>query len=574
MIQTKSRPSSTASPLRMLKGFGLPLWRRHRIELGGLIALMIVGRVADYEASAKALVLGQAILFGLLASVSYLTMGVAWLVFIARVANGDSEASISNAKSSRSAYPGFMMTLPASDGWMAFVPMLFAVASMTVLFGLFGILHTPAFSPLAVVGWGVYVTSLTVSLQAVAWSRVPGRYTKAIAAGALLFGAIFLASYLQYYRLGFSLIPEVYACIGIVAMMFVVPGFARARHGYADVRFRTAATRRSSSNTRIKDLPRFRSGVETLTWMCWRRQGLVLPAIALATCLLYISPQFLYPHGGSHFMPGGVSADFAEGTLGSMNLLVKPAFVLLFLLGMAFMTGATPRKSDFYRADLRLQPFLSTRPQSGADYINVLVRTSAMSSFLTALIVGWTMGVLCFVGHLRTDELGFGLDQDFFSAAPGPIATANLCFATLFLVIWNAQTFLMAPDLVGRRLASYVPVLLLGAFLILTINSSWPGHFNWLSEIVQGILWTLVALKLCAVAAFGLALVRRKLLSQWTLAASFSGWAIVSLVLGAGYATAFPKTGDFDFFAPCFMVVTPIARFFAAPFALEINRHR
>jgi hypothetical protein len=142
------------------------------------------------------------------------------------------------------------------------------------------------------------------------------------------------------------------------------------------------------------------------------------------------------------------------------------------------------------------------------------------------------------------------------------------------LVVWNLQTFLIAGELSGRRLVSYIPVAMLGGFLIAVIESTWPGHVNWFSGMTSIILWSTVGANFIVAGVAAMVLVHRKLASSAQLGIGAVGWSVCVVLLAASFSVVFPITGDFLFFLPCAMVLTPFTRFLLAPLTYEWNRHR
>jgi hypothetical protein len=496
--------------------------------------------------------------------ICHLGLIITGMTFVARLANGDSDSSISSSTGTGSAYPGFMMTLPASDRWLVFMPMLFAFVSLAGLFGLYAVLIAPAFQLPTVLGWAVFTTSLTISLQALAWSKIEGRYTKIVLACALMFGEVPVGGYLLFYQQSLLLVPELYAGIACISIVLGVPGFAKARHGRPERFLRAKAASGRLGKARVSVLPRFRSGFHTLTWIGWRRQGMILPIITLIACFGFVLLQLLDPSQNAQSYYGVVRS----------HEMIKPSVLVFLIIGIAFLTGATPRKNDLYSPDLLLQPFFSTRPQSSVDFIKAILRFSVKSALATTLILGWTLGLLATVSHVPTDSFGFGLREDFFAGPLGGTLPALLCLVTLFLLVWNLQTFLTAGELSGRRLVSYVPVALLAGFCVLATTALYPAHSEWVFELFRAVVWVLIGLNTCVAGLAAFWLIRRKLASMISLGLVTILWVFCAGWLAAGYAAVFPNTGGFVFYAPYAMLMTPFTRFLVAPIMLEWNRHR
>lgn len=562
--------------MSVANAFGWFLWKRHWAELCAIVACMLlirlsVEKVMDRSAPWDLWLLALWVLSLILAVLS--------VTLIGRLANGDSRTSLTN---SGSGYPGFMMTLPVSDGWLVLAPMVFGFGVIFVLFVLFYILLSvpqryPARDlqePL------IFAWAFTICLQAVSWSKV-GKAALKITIAACLVGlgfVLFVVCMIFRRQIGLEIIPLAYACLAAVALVLAVPGFGRARHGIDRAEQLQLPWVRLPLVRRESERPRELS--------VWRRQGVVLPAITVCTCALYLlACRYMSPNIA---IQPNVSMD--------MKALLHPRGLIAIIFVVALLIGAIPRKSDVFRSDLTIQPFVSTRPQSGALFVSAIFKSAVLSAILTGLLLAAsTFPFLVSFAPLNSRTLGGGT---FMTKLP----VLFFLTAALILGVWNVQTVLLPGELSGRRLAQWAGVLAVFVLVAFTF-SALQGHVIFQLEIL--VLNIVVAAKLVTALVSASALVRKRLMPVWKVGTIFAGWAAFVAILLFCYLQMFPSSDwqqsipgyptvwvvpgitappsqyisnwmqvNMQFIVGLAVAITPLARLFLAPLAYEWNRHR
>lgn len=556
--QTKGPAGSASHATRLASAFLWSLWKIHQIELPVLVCLIVGIRIS------MSLEIG---LRGVWNGLLHLGLGFVWLTFIARLANGDSEASVTNSNTKGSAYPNYMLTLPVSDRWMVYAPMVFAAVCMSGLTGLYTVLMSKWTNGIIMAGLDLFLTSITISLQAISWSKIGGSFSKILLSGALIFGPIPLAAFLGYFQRSMFLIPEIYCGIALTAIVLVQAGFARSRHGYS-LRSRVELSLPQSSRTaRAKEIPHFKSGLETLIWILWRRQGIILPIATTAVCVLYGLFPLMAPSGHTVIIEDGLQIISAYSA-------IKPGIILCVLLGTALITGAIPRKEDLFHPSLHLHVFTTVKPLSSLELAFALVVNSLKSSALTTLVLSGTLATLVFAVHIPLSGFGFGQAPELFQGSSGAILPAFASLVTLFLLVWNLQTFMLAADLSGRRMISLLPVVLLSGFLVLAIignASNVPATSFWLCRAMP---WVIVGANIVIACFAGTVLIRRRFISLFQIGVASTVWFVCAMLLSAVLAQIKLFAGGSIAAMPWVMILIPFTRFLIAPLLLDWNRHR
>jgi hypothetical protein len=554
------------------------LWRRHRAELGVMVGLMVavwlLGCVQTMAAFGVAMLL-RLVLVG------------TWMFYIGRLANGDSDWVGEGSNRNGSAYPLFMLTAPLSDRSLLIIPILFGIASTAVLFVMAILLTVPKPDLRAGLAFGGFIAALTVSTQILAWTRTAGRYTKIILAGCLLLSGTAASFSYADNHLGLGVYVFAYSAVAILFLAAFSPGFSKSRHGHSRPSRSIWEANLTPSRKPSKAWPRFNSPSHSLVWTNWRRQGLSLPILTTIWCLAYLALQIPHQVQLRDYAAQQEHLAFMVGRdLVTLNQLpdwpwdnLTPLVVLVIC--SALVIGMVPRKVDIYGADLTLQPFLATKPISGLNFILTQIRVSLRSSLLSTAILAGTIEIAVHFWDVPLDFRWFSIGDhlvgpwDAMSGLRGafyPIVPIGFWLSMLFLCIWNAQTFMNAVELSGRRILPYVPLMVPFVLLVLTLiaNGSGPEF----GRQIYGFLCILSAAKIGLVLASGFRLRKRRAIAGSDLLVMAFGWMICVGVFALYFAAYFPKHGELDYSVPTGILLIPISRFFIAPLMFEWNRHR
>jgi hypothetical protein len=190
--------------------------------------------------------------------------------------------------------------------------------------------------------------------------------------------------------------------------------------------------------------PQSREGA--LYWMEWRRTGLILPAAVILTMLLILGPVLAFTGRGEK------ETIWAETWLATLPIL------LAFPIGMGF------GKPDFWSLDLKLSPFLATRPITAGQLVAAKMKSAACTTLLAWSILLAT-SIACIDLFCDTEHWG-----DW----------------------WSALAILYSP--LSRWM---VPILALVAGVLITwsllVSSIWLGYSG-----RAGLYYTLTSIGLAA----------------------------------------------------------------------------
>ena len=548
------------STVRLTVALFWPLWLKHRAELLGIALLIIATRVSSFVPQP---------FVSIAMGVSSLGLGITCLLFMARLANGDSPSSLGDDKGFGSAYPIFMLTLPVSDRAMVYVPMLFGAICSALLFALAGVVYWPEF-PLVGVELSFVVTcSVTISLQGLAWSKFRPRYVKPWLVCVLILWFVPLYILSSVYQLGPAVMFSVYVGFSGLSLLLSPIGFGHARHASGS-RADSYEREKPINIAKVVERPAFASRARTLDWMLWKRHGQFLPIVGLGWCVVFLIVGTVIrtreAMGGDH--PQGVTS----------NVLTFFDYMIV----AAFLVGAIPRKSDLFRSDFFLHPFTSTRPLSGANFIGSIIRTSLIGSFLTAIATAGAMVTSACVLQVNPGPSAQDfLDKVTSSPIPYPLACL-FSFFLMWLLIWNAQTLLFAWEIAGRRLVVYTALLLftaVGAYVWMSTNA----NDSWVRSHAVPIAWSLVALKITTTVTSAFTLKAKEWIPMKAVAGGVVAWIGAALLIWKVFPIIFTNlVDDYSYhhpidpalWLPIVILITPLARFFVAPITFEWNRHR
>jgi len=552
----------------MLKAFTWPFWLRHRIVLGIILGTLLAMKLVLLANSPERTINAQEV-YGPVQAVAmgvlYVLLVTSGLVFIGRLANGDSPNSLDGDKGGGSAYPAFMLTLPASNGWMVFAPMLFGSICFLAIGCLLSLLFVKSSDLRSIFGFGLFLVSLTLCLQTVTWSRISLPFLKVLLACTLMLGGIGLAFAMGQGIVSSFDILRIYGALATLAIVVVAPAFGRARHGFPVHILRLRSNLKPKRLAKVIDVCPFKSAFATQVWLDWKKQGLDLPIITAILVPIFAGLDLDYH----------LSRVSSESTFEWHNSPL-PMALLSFLLFIAFATGVAPRRSKAVGAEGPLDTFISTRPMSGTDFV--------LSKFLVAgfsSTVSW-LGIACtllFWMVFPTGESGPQLtlaSQSFDFSTLKNVCLTIVSLLSLLVVIWSAQTLLAASEFSGRRWlsAACTGVLVIGLIWV-AIKTTPASEYTWTHDQVRIILWTALAVKLCFAAFSADKLWRRRLIAGKMIANIVLAWASIAAMFSAAYIWCGPDyLSDKTTLVPGILLLIPLARLFVSPLTFEWNRHR
>ena len=545
------KPQSNSKVIQELFRF---LWIRNRAMIGILLAIQIPGRYIEYELTNGIYMSNpNQIALNVLEGSIGLLFCILLPILIARLANGDSPNSMEGDKGNGSAYPPYMLTLPVPDNLLVWVPMVFGVAAVSAILGLTALLHFGA-DRHTYSSWMLNLACLTICLQAITWSRLRGQWTKPLLGAAAIVTAVFsslLTNSIPKGNLHFMTLG-----IAIVAIGIAAASFSRLRHGFPESMFVIKIRPELRRSAHLKRP--FQSPMQTQFALDWTRQGKIQPIITVLLVTLMIGFT-LYERSVGNRYPLDSDA----------------ALTLVLLFGVVVVcVGSTPRRTDIYRPDQTVQPFLATRPISSTQFIWSKLRVSAISTLLTwatiaALFAFWMFGTTqAGAPSLKIANLTFTTDS-----TPAILFVLTGLFSGLVL-LWNAQTALLTTEVSGKKWATLLLLSLavLTASLVL-FNQQVPDRDRWL-PILAGIA---IGSKLILAGSSAAKLMKQGEIHWQDLIKIGGAWSVITGLLVTGFLLSSPTpTTPADRFlvTECIVLLVPLARIFAAPLSLAMNRHQ
>ena len=309
---------------------------------------------------------------------------------------------------------------------------------------------------------------------------------------------------------------------------------------------------------------RFGSAFGAQFWLEWRRLGLALPSIAVASILAIL-------------LIGAVVKRLAGAAPPPEALL---SIMVLVPLAIGGAMGQGMANFDLANASLTLPVFISVRPMTNGGFIMAKLAMALATSVLTWLLMA--VGAVCFLALLSKGSLP---SNPNLAAAGGPMAWVvgfGLVFIFLVLVTWKNLVGGMAAGLTGRRwiltAVSLTKLALLLCVFSLVFWAKVDDSFRsrllpWLTPILAACLTAKVAV---SIAGFTLGL-RRNTTTVAAIAWMVGGWLACGLFV-SGYAAlaciALHHPELWLWLVLGAFLQFPLADLAVSPLALAWNRHR
>lgn len=477
-----------------------------------------------------------------------------------------------------SAFPTHMLILPLRTRALVAWPMLYGVGSIVMLWVLLAVLvFIPSGAQTPILWPAVVLASAIAWIQALSWSPFPSPFVRIPALVLAICPTIGLLMWRALHPNSDGVAIGVIAG-GLVwtlaAFGFAVLGLSRARAGNESNWFAQIAAYFRTTNadtaefTSLRPLS-FRSPAAAQLWYDLRRGCMYPPALLLMVAvpiLVLLCTTVTDRTGNEGLMVGEFKVSTITLDLGIM--LFGP-------LLLTTMSGPGIASFDYWNKH-PFPTFFATRPVATAQLAGNKFKAAAISAISIWLIVVLSIGIWAAVEmsplNPRTSVLKHLWDQ----ASAKDRVGALLLAAALLVVFCRNLMVGMWPTLSGRRWLA----TLLGVASAVAVFSA-PGLLGWTYRSPEVRRWLLaqlpwevgaaVALKLCAAAVVGAALVRRKILPVRTVTACIGCWlALAAAVIAIGSAyfawTWYLPAGA--------ILMLPLVRVGLAPLALDWNRHR
>jgi hypothetical protein len=470
-------------------------------------------------------------------------------------------------------FPARMFTLPVCAAVLVAWPLLHGTLGLMLTWvAVVGLVLRPC--GIAIPLWwpAALLAAVLAALQAITWWPFAWPMLR-LPVALLVLGAAAGAPFLAPpNETGEVLLTAGFAGCTPVAYAVAVAGVARARRGEAlGVPWSGRLVAGLWPRFGQRAAP-FASPARAQLWFEWRRHGVVLPAF-MTWPLLFLSAMSLFDRG--------------EKT--TLLLLIGASLFLVPL--MAGIVGAGLGKSDFWAKDLRLAPFLATRPITSGALVLAKLQVAAVSTLAAwALVLIATVLWLALLGDLP--EMGRRaslLLQAYPALRVG--AVVLLAAAGLFLFTWKLMVESLCIILTGRPWianSGYLLGLTLWGFVLPVgfVISNRPEYLTLLQPWLQlwlPLFWTLVPWLAGALVLFKLLLAgwafhavrRRRLLAPRALACLVGLWLLVAVGLFGLLSYLVPaELAPAHYLALGVVLLLPLARLLVAPLALAWNRHR
>jgi hypothetical protein len=546
-------------------GLAWHLWRRHRLGFSVITAYLVVEVIA-----------AQTVPLSVWSKESSAASAAIPLVMIAMYLMAvfvNSDADFANTSSG---YPSYLFTLPLRTRDLALWPMMFGMASVSLLYIAVASLifvprgiHAPLWWPAAM------LASTVACLQAIMWSPIALPYLRAVLAVILLPSAIILVTAAFEQGVSEPVLVMVYLCTLPISIAGALSGLSRARKGQS-AEWSWIPERRIEETTPVSRRVRsFKSPEAAQLWMEWKRNGIMLPLLVAATCSLFSVPLlFIRDIAPLKLVPPGAGTIEANVCL---NILIASIWLPVWF---SMVLGSGGRKTDLRRKDLTIHPFIATRPMTSMAVIVTKMKMAAWSA-VAAWVVLLAFVCLWLISPAKEADvqapLGLLLVRHL-TAKLGLIIL--LALGALIAFTWKCQMDSLWVDLIGNKwLAQGYPLFFgVGVTIALTLGASGIDNPELVAKALDSLpaaLWTAATVKLLARGWILRALILNRILSYRSAIIIVAGWLLVAISLLAILTLLVPS----EFAQPKYLLVgvflaLPFARLGAAPLSLESNRHR
>ena len=555
--------SPTAHLLNVYQGTTYSLWLRARLSLLIVAAITLVAPTfpliwphAQWLPSVG-VALGSVILF-------------TWAHLVGVFTYGGRDLG-----ANESAFPRYLLTLPAQARTLALVPMLLGAITMALIWFILAkliadrlLITTPGvFAPL----WpAAMLAAILAWLQAVSWTPLWLPFLRVIVALAVLGGIMAFGITASHFGMSPGLLTAIYIIAIIAAYPTAAIGIARTRRGEGAALPWTWLRRAQRASAGATSRAPFTSPMEAQVWLEVRRNILLVPFVGAGVPLLMAATTVLF---GQRSTPLYLDGHMVQ------PILIAVAVAVLAPIFAGGMHGTTMGKSDAWSKPVAISPFIAIRPLTTAQLVAAKLIAAAV-----ATVVTWTLVIVIMVAwSLAPNEF----ERHSLAAAAAqhltwPIGIAAvLSLAWLMLGTWKQMAQSLFICLYGRpwfsNVMTFGGMLLFGLLCVIVApllrDPRWRHAFP---SIATWSVYAVVLLKLALGATLIAACLRRRLLSGRQVMTIVYTW----LVLAAAYFILLllflpdSHRPDLLLLIAIAMLLPPGARVLAAIPALHANRHR
>lgn len=479
-----------------------------------------------------------------------------------------------NRQLKHAVYPVRLFTLPVPTSMLVLIPMLSGATAVALVYvAWLALVFQPLDYDQPLIGPMLVLTTGIMAYQAVIWGLAEHRLSRLIICGAiggLLLWVLILPESLLPGFVTSGSATERSLKLGGLLLVVNVSIVAITWRNLARQRHRPTTGTATASSSPVLTQPGvadrrdpFRSAARAQLWLEWRRNGWILPGLAMFIAVLIAFPV--------PWLTGLDNASALRFVAGSAIALV----VLAILVGKGF---AVP---DFWTRDMSLPPFVAIRPLGSGEWVFIRLQLAALCAAGACLAVFVAVAVA-----LTLNGSWAGL---WSALAPADAATMPRWLvvtgyaAFVFLLVWRGLVISLYNGLTGRAgwflaatIGTFVVQLLLVPWLLIRHSHELTPYnttFNW-----RPLIWIIVGawlIKLLAAWWAWSECRRARLISARTLAGYVGGWLIAVFALASFVLTALPVDLWLRQVAALAIgLVVPLARIGLAPVAFAHNRHR
>ncbi len=546
-------------------GIGYSLWLRTRWALGGVLAVLLVVAVGGELFPSEYWMCG-------LVALPMVVMAYLLNVFT----YGPVDLGVQ-----RSAFPSYMLALPAQTGSLVGWSMLYGAVTHALIWMLMALLMRRATGGEVPVIWpAVVLAAATVWVQAVSWSSFPSPFARIPVLAAVLVPLFLLALLAGWAKDVWNVQSVGWIVAGgsamwaLAAYAFGVRGLARTRRGdgsdwihWLTNRVMTLAPLRRFSGEHVR--PAFHSAVAAQLWHEIHRNGKNLPAmygfVALPLLLVLVS-GIMQSDTSASLMWG--STKLTPAQLGLVMLMYGPVF-----FGMQLSAGMG--KLDIW-GKLEMPSFFAVRPMTNLQF--VLIK---MAAAVIPVLATWAITLVLLAVWVAVEASPLNANDSLVRAAYANWTWKGLAIGSVALIgvvglTWENITGGMWISLLGRK---WIVFSIQMAFVSLVAGAAVAGLWIYHNPEIRTRLVTLMPwivggfllLKLCSAVGVMMALRERCRIEPAVLARFTLGWVAVVGLLLAVVCYFTPPTW---MLVAGIILFVPFAQLAAAPLALDWNRHR
>jgi hypothetical protein len=450
-----------------------------------------------------------------------------------------------------SGFPPWMFTLPVRTPWLVLWPMVSAavtVAAIWLAVGWFALNNVGLDVPLVWPALGLACT--LVWIQAIDWSPL-GFLSKALAACAVLAGLWTGLLLDDTHDATFAALPVIL----LLGFMAGSAGVSWLRRGGRSRGF--ALVLAPTLRQRVGSVRRFATPQQAQFWLEWRRNGSLLPLLAVCWVLLIALYTVLSSHREA------------------MTLIMATPYLSLPLAQVA---GLLLGKPDVWSRPVRLPTFAAGRPLTCGDMLLAKLRMTALSLLAAWLVLAAGLAIWL-VWATNYADLWHDLARippEHRTARLYVLIAAAVLGLFGFNVLFMAGTFVVS--FAGR---AWMVLAALFLYLAGVPNLLALGALKIVEDYLIELATAALVMKLLLVGWAFWHCYQRQLISGTGIAALLGSWVVTVGCAFLALYLAMPANADDrtyrEYVRNCALAVgllCPLFRIALSPMALGWNRHR